>query len=244
MTEFVIGIAGCKVGIRSVFEETKQYCGEYLTEGTPDFTVEMCQADIDREREHSDRERKLEGLTPANHSDKILETTAVYRKIVEKLLGYDVLLFHGSVVAVDGVAYMFTAVSGTGKSTHTKLWRKLFGERAVMINDDKPLFKITPTGILVCGTPWDGKHRLSCNNAVPLQAVCILERSTENHIRAITPSEALPMLLQQTYRPRDAAAMARTLSLVDRLAGAVKLWRLGCNMDIEAAEVAWNAMRG
>ena len=240
MTEFVIGIAGCKVGIRSIFEETKQYCGEYLTEGTPDFTVELCQADIDREREHSDRERKLEGLMPANHSDKMLETTAVYRKIVEKLLGYDVLLFHGSVVAVDGVAYMFTAVSGTGKSTHTKLWRKLFGERAVMINDDKPLFKITPTGILVCGTPWDGKHRLNTNCMVPLKAVCVLKRGEENRICPLSAREALPVLLQQSHRPVD---MLKYMELMDAVTKHVKFYELHCNMEPEAAQVAFEGMQ-
>ena len=77
---------------------------------------------------------------------------------------------------MDGQAVLFTAKSGTGKSTHTKLWRDLFGERAVMVNDDKPLLRILKDGVLVCGTPWDGKHRLSTNCALPLKAICILER--------------------------------------------------------------------
>ena len=52
------------------------------------------------------------------------------------------------------------------------------------------------------------------------------------------------MLLQQAYRPTDKNAMKLTLTLIDRLAAAVSLWRLGCNMDLEAACVAYKAMKG
>jgi hypothetical protein len=158
---------------------------------------------------------------------------------------YDTLLLHGSCVAVDGMGYLFTAGSGTGKSTHTRLWRELLGERAVMINDDKPLIRAGADGAaMVYGTPWDGKHRLSTNTAVPLRAVCILERAAENAIRPIPAGEAYPMLLQQAYRPMDSMAMSKTLTLIDSLATSVGLWRLGCNTDIEAARVAYEAMKG
>lgn len=240
MTEFVIRIADCNVGVRAVFEETKTYCTEYLTDGEPAFTVETTMEDICRERQLSDRERELEGLPSVNHSDQVLETTAVYRKIVEKLIDHDVLLFHGSVVAVDGVAYMFTAVSGTGKSTHTKLWRKLFGARAVMINDDKPLFKITQTGILVCGTPWDGKHHLNTNCMVPLKAICVLKRGEENEIQPLSARQALPVLLQQSYRPGN---MLKYMDLIDAVTKDVKFYELHCNMEQEAAQVAYDGMQ-
>ena len=153
-------------------------------------------------------------------------------------------MFHGSCIAVDGVGYLFTAKSGTGKSTHTRLWRELLGVKAVMVNDDKPLIRMTGEGAVIYGTPWDGKHRLSSNIAVPLKAVCILERAEENAIHPITADEAYPMLLQQVYRPMDRMAMNTTLTLIDRLAVSVNLWRLDCNMDPEAARVAYEAMKG
>ena len=111
-----------------------------------------------------------------------METLAVYRKIADQMLSYDTLLFHGSVVAVDETGYLFTAKSGTGKSPHARLWREYLGERAVMVNDDKPLLQITKNGVIAYGTPWDGKHHLSSNIAVPLKAICILTRASENHI--------------------------------------------------------------
>lgn len=190
------------------------------------------------------QEEQTEGRYSYRHSDAYLEELAVYRKIAEQMPAYDTFLMHGSCVAVDGEGYLFTAKSGTGKSTHTRLWRELFGERAVMINDDKPLIRVTETGATIYGTPWDGKHHLSTNCAVPLKAICILERAANNTIRRIPPAEAYPFLVQQIYRPQDPAAMLRTLQLIDRLSKTVDLWRLGCNMDPEAAQVSYNAMKG
>ena len=178
----------------------------------------------------------------AEYLDKYLEELAVYRKIAEVMPRYDTILFHGSAVAVDGIGYLFAARSGTGKSTHTALWRDLFGERAVMVNDDKPLLHIAEE-VTVYGTPYDGKHRLSSNIAVPLKAVCILTRASENTIEPIKKNDAYPMLLGQTYRPADPVSMQKTMLLIDKLADRVRLYRLGCNMDISAAETAYNGMR-
>ena len=139
----------------------------------------------------------------ADASKPYLETLTVYRKIATAFLERSVLLMHGSVVAVDGEAYMFTALSGTGKSTHVRLWRKLFGDRAVMVNDDKPLVRIGGERAIVYGTPWDGKHHLSNNIAVPLKAIVVLRRGLENEIHPLTVQEAFPTLLQQSFRTED-----------------------------------------
>ena len=113
-----------------------------------------------------------------------------------------------------------------------------------MVNDDKPLLKITENGVIAYGTPYNGKHHLGSNISVPLKAICILERSAENHIERITKNEAYAMLLQQTYRPQNPVQMAKTLQLIDRMAKVTELYRLGCNMDISAAETAYNGMKG
>ena len=171
-----------------------------------------------------------------------LETLAVYRKIADYLLSSDTLLFHGSVIAVDGEGYLFTAKSGTGKSTHTSLWREYFGERAVMINDDKPLLHIADSGVTAYGTPWDGKHRLSTNIAVPLKGICILTRSAKNYIEPVEPHAVYPLIVQQTNRSLSADGMKQTLSLIDQMLNVVPVYRLGCNMNIEAARVAYEGM--
>lgn len=212
------------------------------TESPVYFTIATTQSDIDFEREKSAREDTKEGIPIRHFSDAYLETLAVYRKIADCLLSCDTLLFHGSVIAVDGEGYLFTAKSGTGKSTHTRLWREYFGERAVMVNDDKPLLHIADSGVTAYGTPWDGKHRLSTNIAVPLKGICILTRDTTNHIEPAEPHAAYPMIVQQTNRSLSADGMKQTLSLIDRMLNVVPVYRLGCNMDIEAARLAYEGM--
>ncbi len=240
--EFKIKLAERVIGICACHDYVRRLCREYLTEAPADLTVAVSKGDIDFEREKSAREDALAGITPRRFSDGYLEALAVYRRIAEKMLDHDTLLFHGSAIAVDGTGYLFAARSGTGKSTHARLWRQQFGERAVMVNDDKPLLRVTEDGVTVYGTPWDGKHHLSSPIAVPLKAVCILRRDVSDHIEPIGKREAWPMLLQQAYRPADPAALSRVLTLLDRLAGQVSLYSLGCTMEQSAALVSYEGM--
>ncbi len=224
-------LAETPFSLTTIYPRTQKMLADYATNEPPETEIIIYEEDIRAERERSAQP----------HSDPYLETLAVYRRLCDYLLGKDILLFHASAVAVDGEAYLFTAKSGTGKSTHARLWRELLGERAVMVNDDKPLLKIGEEAVTVYGTPWDGKHRLSRNMAVPARAICLLERGETNEISPIGPREALPALLRQAYR---ADAMERILPLVTRLADAVPLYRLRCNMEPEAAAVAWRGMHG
>lgn len=236
-------IAGKVVEVNSMHDKVHEYCADYVTEDPADYSVVTTQADVEYERAKSKSETEFEGGQPVEYPDDYLEELAVYRKIARKMLDYDVLLFHGSVIAVDGKAYLFTAKSGTGKSTHARLWRKYFGERAVMVNDDKPLLGIQGDCVIAYGTPYNGKHRLGANIAAPLKAICILTRDEENHVEQITKGQAYAMLLQQSYRPEDEAGMRKVLTLLDALSERVKLYRLGCNMDLEAAKIAYEGMQ-
>ena len=127
------------------------------------------------------------------------------------------------------------------KMTHDDMNDEEARELLKKINNEEDLGGNSGRAV-VYGTPWDGKHRLSSNTSVPLKGLCILERAEENVIRRITKEEALPMLVQQTYRPADPSAMVKTMELIDRLSGDTLLYRMGCNMDISAAEMAYSAM--
>lgn len=235
-------IAGHNIEIKSFYKDVHLLCTDYITNGEPDFSVEIRQSDIDFERKKSADEDKSQGIAIRSFPDSYLETLAVYRKICEQLISDDIVLFHGSCVAVDGVGYLFTAKSGTGKSTHTRLWKEVFGERFVMINDDKPLLKITEHYVSAYGTPWDGKHHQSNNFVVPLKAICILERDEKNRIEQLDVKTAYPMLMQQIYRPQNPQKMLQTFTLLDKLTSHMKLYRLGCNMELQAASVAYTGM--
>ena len=235
-------LAGHTVEIESVYPQVHTLCAAYRVDDPPEYVITTTEADIAFERAKSARENLQEGAPVQEYESSYLETLAVYRKLAQLLVQDDILLMHGAVVAVDGQAYLFTAKSGTGKTTHTRLWMQQFGDRAVMVNGDKPLIHITREGATVYGTPWDGKEHLSRNMACPLKAVCILTRSKTNYIERISPKEALMMLCQQSYRPAQPAALRKTLALVDLLSSSVPLYQLGCNMEPEAALVAYHGM--
>lgn len=242
MAEFSIRIAGYTARIHSLFESTRDYCGRYLTEEPARYQIAVTREDLAFEQEALRQEALEEGMKVRVFTDPFLERTAIQRKLAELLFEQDVLMTHGSTVAVDGKAYLFTARCGTGKSTHTRLWRQVFGTRAVMVNDDKPFLKITETGVLASGSPWSGKHGLDTNVTFPLQGICILDRGAENRIQPMGREEALPMLLHQTYCPLEAARRERFETLVGLLAEKVPLWHMCCNMDREAAELSYRKM--
>ena len=242
MADFKIEIAGQVIAVTSLFESTKDYCRKYLTEGEADFSVAVTRRDLEEEQELLRQEALEEGLKPRVFGDPFLERNSIQRKVAELLLDRDILLMHGSTVAVDGKAYLFTAACGTGKSTHTKFWRQVFGDRAVMVNDDKPFLRIRSDGVLACGAPWSGKHGLETNITVPLQGICVLERGTENEICPASAEDLLPMLLHQGCPPRDEAQVSHYERLVHTLAQTVPLWKMRCNLDPNAAQVAWEAM--
>ena len=242
MAQFLITIAGQTAEVTSLFESTRDYCRKYLTEKEPDFSVTVTREDLAFEQEALRQEALEEGIKVRVFTDPFLDRTVIQRKVAEYLFDRKVLMTHGSTVAVDGKAYLFTAKCGTGKSTHTRLWRQVFGDRAVMVNDDKPFLKLTEAGVFACGSPWSGKHGLDSNIMVPLQGICILERGKENQIRRISPEEALPMLLHQSYCPLDSEKRACFEELVRQLARRIPLWHMYCNMDPGAAEISHSAM--
>ena len=237
-------IAGHTAKILSLFESTPQYFKAYLTEEPPEFSVAVTREDIAFEQQDLLEEAHRDGFKPRVFTDPFLERQAIQRAFAEYLLDFDTLLVHGSAIAVDAEGFLFTAHSGTGKSTHTRLWRQVLGERAVMVNDDKPFIQLTGSGAILHGSPWSGKHGLDCNLCVPLRGICILERGQENWITAIAPEDALPMLRKQSYQPLDAAKEAAFGQLAERLSQSVPLWKMACTKDPQAAVIAYEAMKG
>ena len=243
MAEFSMKIAGHTARVSSLFESTPQYFRFYLTDDTPEFSISISRENIAFEQADLLEEAHRDGFKPRVFTDPFLERAAIQRAFAEYLFDHSILLFHGSAIAVDGMGYLFTAHSGTGKSTHTRLWQQTFGDRAVMVNDDKPFLELRENGVWLHGSPWSGKHGLDNNICVPLQGLCILERGKENHIAPIAAREALPMLQKQAYRPLAAEKESTFLQLTGQLSRSASLWKMACNKEQEAPQIAYNAMR-
>ena len=239
MAVFTMKVAGAVAEVHSLFDSTRDYCNAYLTEEAPEFAITVTPENLAFEQADLLAEAKAEGMKPRRFTDPFLERAAIQRAFADFLLNRNILLFHGSTVALDGYAYLFTAKCGTGKSTHTRLWREVFS-RAIMVNDDKPFLEITEDGVIAHGSPWSGKHGLSENISVPLKGICILHRGPENKIRPISPEEAMEMLLAQGYCPAE--SQKKFQALTQTLANTTSLWSMECTKNTEAAKISHQAM--
>ncbi len=165
-------------------------------------------------------------------------------RFYKKLLLHGGMMLHASAVTVDDRAYLFSAKSGTGKSTHTKQWQKLFGShRAEILNDDKPALRRTEDGWFAYGTPFSGKTDENQNKKVRLQGICMLERGVENHIERMDAACAIPLLMRQTILPRNEEMAGNLMQMLDWLLREAPVWRMQCNISTEAAAMAYHAMR-
>lgn len=175
----------------------------------------------------------------------LAEGSVVYTKICREMLArFDGFFFHSSCFAFDGEGVLFTARSGTGKSTHTRLWRERFGERVRMINDDKPIIRRIDGAFYVCGTPWMGKSDIGQNLIAPVRAVVVLSRGEVNKADRVSPSAVFRELMEATLLPRERADMARLLELYDGLFAQARLIHLKCDISGRAVDAAYRAIFG
>ena len=241
--DFKIRIAGLCFRITCLYPSTRWLCRDYIADHQE---AEAEWLRIGSEDLEGERQRLLSKKNPGEilsaSTPESLEQIHLCRRIAEVLPKYDRVLFHGSSLALDGRGVLFTAKSGTGKSTHTRLWREEFGTRVRMINDDKPFLHITEAGVTVYGTPWRGKHGLGENICAKLHGIYFLNRGTDNQVLPVSAREMYPLLLQQTYTPDDPEMMVRTLGLVEQLSRRTKMLKLYCNMDPEAAHTALHGL--
>lgn len=222
---FSLFMAGLCVGCDTLYEYPFKMSKGYITQdGKPDIEIRTGQEDIDNEKKYAD----------GDYSDAYLESLAVLRKLSDMLPSYDRFLMHGSALALDGKGIIFTAPSGTGKSTHTRLYREVFGERVTVVNDDKPFLWVRDDGIYVCGSPWDGKHHLSENICVPLKAIVELNRGEDNRIEPMDRDKAFQTVFRQSYRSENGLVLGKTLELIYRTIDDTAVYRLYCRPDADA----------
>ncbi len=153
------------------------------------------------------------------------------------------LVVHSSSIAFDGNGILFSAPSGTGKSTHTGLWKKAFGERVAIVNDDTPAVTFEDGTPLLWGTPWSGKTEINENICVPLRAIVFLEQAKENNISELSSVEAVFRLVREVavYPYRDMAN--RALEATDRLLRQVPCYLLRCLPDEDAVMTVKNKLQ-
>ena len=225
-------IADLDIDIQNRHSYTERICRSYLAPQ---------QANADLTAEPNPDEYETDRLVVPTATDGYLESLSIYRSISHQLLGFGGFILHASVVEREGMAFAFCAKSGTGKTTHCRLWLDRFPD-ARIINGDKPLVRIFDETPYVYGTPWCGKENDQVNTRAPLGGLCFLERAPSNSITPIPKSEAVSRLFPQLLIPKTPDAMNALLDLVETFVENVPAYLLKCNMQPEAAEISYRAL--
>ena len=234
---FVLRMADMTVRIENKYSYIERLCEKFIVEDTDSFDMNVAaeESEIDAEMESAEH--------PVSRG--YAEAIVVYRKICVRLpLEFDGFLFHSALIEYEGRGYAFAAKSGTGKSTHIALWQKKFGDRVRVINGDKPIFRSVGDDIVAYGTPWCGKENLCENSSVRLEAICFIKRGLTNSIRKVEPKDAVLPIFSQILRPTDIETTDALFALLEKTLSRVDCYVLECNISEEAAEVAYNAMKG
>lgn len=230
-----ISIAGINIGIDNKYAYLEDMARDYITDKAAEFTVCATEGEIDAQMVQAPSSRLSRGY---------LESLSVYRHIAEKLPEYDAFLFHGCVIVHQHRAYVFTAKSGVGKTTHARNWLAEFGNEVHILNGDKPIIRIIDGVPYACGTPWQGKENYGVNEICEIKAFVFIERDKENKIVRIGESEALLKIMNQIYLPtKSAAALSATMKNADKILKSTSLFSLHCNPERESARVAFDELK-
>ena len=153
---------------------------------------------------------------------------------------YDTMMVHASVIAHDGHGYMFLGRSGTGKSTHNRLWLSHIDDTE-LLNDDNPVIRVFGSKAVVYGTPWSGKTPCYKNMQVPLKAVVRLSQAPYNKITRLAPLQSFASLMPACSCKRwDSESMGMLHKSVEKAISVVSCYHLECLPD-EAAAVLCHA---
>ncbi len=229
MVTFKIKIANKVIEINAFNETTKKYCLSFLSEDEPNYVITMTREDLENEASNS-----TDGKVYVNE-----EISALYRKIADLLVEDNTVVFHSSAICVNGGAFLITARSGVGKSTHSRNLKQYIGEKFKYINDDKPLIKVGD-GITVFSTPWNGKERRGSDISAPLKAVLFLNRGETNTYRKIDNKEEIYIkMLSQIYLPKEKAKREKALKVADNLLKNVNFYEINVTKDIESAKMTY-----
>ncbi|MDE6660440.1 MAG: hypothetical protein K2J93_01285, partial [Anaeroplasmataceae bacterium] len=145
----------------------------------------------------------------------------------------DSLFIHASSIVYQNKGILFSAKSGTGKSTHARLWRTYTD--AVTLNDDKNIMVLENNQLMLYSNPWSGKHQIHQNIVAPLSCIVFLYQSKTNVVKKLEPHEAMRLLLGQIEAPKKDSIEAWNV-IVDKILE-LPIYYYGCNMEEEAVTI-------
>ncbi len=223
MHQFRVKIADVVFLIEANYPESEVFFSSFLTEEPETDIIRVDASEIDACRQ------KYPLFTNAMGEKAVLK-----KKMDQLLVRYQAFSIHASALSYQGNAYMFTALSGVGKSTHTQRWCEAFGNKVQIINDDRPYIRIVGNQAYAFSHPQAGKHNRYNNISCPIKVIGKIVRDKENKVRRLSKAEFYPFLVQQVFKTDKPQLTRRIIELVSSAMDQISLYEIHCNLDIDA----------
>lgn len=235
---FDVRIADIDVRLDNRYQDMEERCKDYIVESkSPDLVIGSSPAG---RKLWKDYYRETLGI---EKQDGEAEMEDMLQHFYSKLYLFDAFWMHACVVELGQEAYAFTAPSGYGKTTHAGLWLKAFGDRARIINGDNPIVRLKQDTFYIYGTPFCGKEGWNVNTKAPLKGICYLKHSNVNRLEKMSPAMGYAQLLRDSKPALQKKNTQKLMQLYERLTETVPFYSLECNMEEEAALIAYEGMR-
>lgn len=232
MKEIIVNFADIYIKIHTQYDYMEQLCKDYLSDQDY-YDIEVYPSE--------DYMNKVKDT--ALFTNEYCESLSLYEEIGKQLPQYNAFIMHGAAITYKDQALIFTAKSGTGKTTHIRLWKKYFKSDVDMINGDKPILRFYKEGVKVYGTPFCGKEQWHKNRSQYLSAICLIEQAKVNKIEKLKPADAMVPLYTQIYFSKtDEQSADQTISLFNQLLTQIPLYKLECNISEQAVITAYKGM--
>ncbi|MBQ8001605.1 MAG: hypothetical protein IJ298_10525 [Ruminococcus sp.] len=223
-------IADVVVSLATEYDETSHWYEPYITSEPLSFpkTLACNKKDIDY------LVTQGVGIT-----EPIAENVLLCNLFNRLLIRFDGSFIHSSAIMIDNKVYLISGNSGVGKSTLTRRLLRLYPQGSVIINDDKPSFRIIDDKCIVYGTPFAGGTDIQCNMSGELGGIVFLEQAQEDKLVTLTSAESLCELLQQTPRKLSRGETDKLFEFYEKIISAYPIYKLFCTDSDNAAHTAY-----
>ena len=163
----------------------------------------------------------------------------------DSLMKKNRIIFHGATFLWHKKAWLFSAPSGTGKTTQLLNWKRIFGDEIVILNGDKPILELCEDGsILTHPSPWKGKEGLGRDDLIaPLGGIIYLRQENENRITRMTLAEAARFLFGRSYSSFSTEEeIINTANLLEKILKVTPVWILGNLGDEVSARLTYRTL--
>lgn len=182
-------------------------------------------------------------IDPSKYNKELLaHAEYIYMGMIflEIMFKYNFIPIHGSALSYNNEGVIIVAPSGTGKSTHAKLWFEKYLGKVIYINDDKPLLRYENNTFYIYGSPFSGENKLNNNIKIPLKSIIFIEQSQNNEIEIFDNNLKLPTIIKNILRPDNEINWDLVLNNIELLIKTTPMYRLKATISFEAVEIARN----